>query len=195
MSLAFLDAMSSELGAEHGVLLRFYQDFFDMLAAGAFPELHPQMRRRFLRSLFGLGATCTLKVASRLHEVYGLALHALLRASPPFRCLVLTLPGELSFLLAQKRPPALLLNEINCWRATADRQVCQRTRWLAHLWLTPFNPAVFIRQPRETRKRVLFYHLLCRRTGLSSSVAHTIAYYSCLYRHNVDCPCTSRSGP
>ena len=194
MNLAFLDAMSSTLRAEHCALLQFRQDFFDMLASGAFPELHPQMRRRFLRTLFGLGATCTLEAATRLKEVYGLALQALLGASPPFRCLVLTLPGELSYLLVQTSPPALAENEIGCWRAVADLQSCQRTRWLAHLWVSPYNPRVFIHQPLQTRRRVLLFFLLCRRLRLSGCVAHKVAFYLSLLRHNVDCACTSPWG-
>lgn len=171
--------MAAELRTTPELLFRWKTEYFDLLASGAFPELSKQKRRRYIKSLFGLGAICSLDTAIAISSRYACPFVGLRCASPAYRNLALTQPDELSFLLRQPFRPRLWPTELAVWNSLAQGSACARTTWLAQLWTRPWGSA-FLLDPRNTQKRLLELILVCRCAGIPDAVALRIAFLASL---------------
>lgn len=144
--------------------------FFALLACGACSGVSDSNRRQWLWLLFGLGAHCSHTQALKIWQTYHCSLQPYLHLSAPLRSVYLTQASALRFMLFCPKPPPASTGELQCWSDHLTATYCLQTRKLARLYISPWNPHVFLADEKRTRQTVLAVFLCCKRRNFSPSI-------------------------
>lgn len=166
--------LSLHFEAPLDAIFRHRTVFFEVLAGGACPNLTPQKRGRWLRSLFGLGAYCSPARANQIRERYHCNLLPYILCSPPIRNVFLTQPDVLEYLMRLKHPPLPKASEIPCWSALLCATYCLNTRRLGLIYCTPWRPESFTKHAKKVVRTIF---LATQRKKLGGKAALCICVY------------------
>ena len=140
--------------------------FFEIVAVFTGTDVEPQIRKRWLRCLFCLGARPGNAFIRHVDAFFQCSFEELEAFSPQLRSLACGLPDELSLHLHEHPTWRLLPAERAKWDFYYKQTWCRRTRWLARVALSPWNTRLYIRQPIRTRDRATFIAWCCLKAGL-----------------------------
>ena len=151
--------------------------FFEMISVFTGIQADVQTRKRWLRSLFCLGANPPSALLETVDKQFGCAFSSFVDISPQLRSLACGLPNELSWHLQREpywRPPR---REEREWIKRGKAAWCIRTKWLADIALSPWNNKALIQNPVRTRAESKQIALCCARAGIwRREVVLTILY-------------------
>lgn len=140
--------------------------FFEILFAFTGTDADVQTRRRWLRSLFCLGANPGAVFLQQVDSRFGCSFATFADYSPQLRCLACGLPNELSWHLRREPYWKPSEREEIKWLKYSKGAWCLRTKWLANVALSHWNNKLFIQNPVKTRAHTVQVALTCARVGI-----------------------------